>query len=80
MLSHDDANGEITQYRVCYKPVISSANLCKSFKAVNKNIPSTTVFGLEKYTSYFVAVSAATAIGFGPPGTSVIARTLEDGK
>ena len=77
-LSHDDANGAITEYRVCYKPIYISGNFCQSFKTAFKNFRSTTLSALKKYTVYVVAVQAATATGLGPPGISVVARTLED--
>ena len=80
VLSHDDANGAITEYRVCYKPTYISGNFCQSFKTAGKNFRSTALSGLQKHTVYVVAVQAATSIGFGPPGTSVVARTLEDSK
>ena len=78
MLNHDDANGEIMEYRVCYKPIYISGNLCLFFKTVGRNTHRTTLSGMKKYTMYDVAVQAATVIGFGPPGTSVTAQTLED--
>ena len=80
MLSHDDANGAITEYRVCYKPIHIFGNLCQSFKTVGRNTHRTTLTGMKKYTAYDIAVQAATVIGFGPPGTSAVARTLEDSK
>ena len=81
LLSPDDANGEITEYRVCYKQISFSGNLCESFTTVvGKNVRSQTLSGLKKYTSYEVAVQASTAIGFGPAGTSAVAQTFEDSK
>ncbi|CAB4015458.1 sidekick-2 isoform X2, partial [Paramuricea clavata] len=73
-LSDGNANGAIIGYRVCYKLVETSVNICNSVG----NILHTTLFNLEKYTSYAVAVQAATKIGFGPLGAKVTKRTKED--
>ena len=76
-MSHDDANGVITNYSICYKPTDSSRGLCEFNKTVG-NVRGTTLPDLRKATSYVVAVKAATMIGFGPPGASMTRQTNED--
>jgi hypothetical protein len=72
----DDANGAIIGYQVCYRTVGSSADVCKPVG----NVLRITLSKLEKYTSYVVAVQAATKIGFGPLGANRTERTNEDSK
>ena len=77
----DDANGDITQYRVCYGDTQQSSEMCANYKDVDG--VNNTVFnliGLSENTLYFVAVKATTRAGFGPIGIVLSNRTLEAGK
>jgi hypothetical protein len=78
-LSRNDANGLITNYRVCYKAKKDSGDICDRQEIV-ANVRSTTLFGLDKYTFYVIAVQAATSIGYGPLGANMTERTREDSK
>jgi hypothetical protein len=80
-LNNDDANGVITQYRVCYKKVSSSGNICNlPFRETMGNVRRITLSNLDKYMDYVVAVQAATKIGFGKIGANMTGRTKEDSK
>ena len=79
-LSLDDANGVITEYRVCYMlEERSTGELCNSNVSANQNL-NVTLSGLQKYKSYVIGVRASTAIGFGPPGKTMTIRTNQDCK
>jgi hypothetical protein len=78
-LNNDDANGVITRYRVCYKNASSSRDICNlPVGETSGNVHLKTLYNLEKYTDYVVAVQAATKIGFGPLGANMTRRTMED--
>ena len=80
-LNNGDENGIITQYRVCYKQVFSPGDICNSPARKTKgNVLRITLYNLEKYTDYVVAVQAATKIGFGPVGVNMTRRTMEESK
>ena len=81
-LSLDDANGEITEYEVCYKASDTSKDIdCTLKKSVNNgNTTEVVLNGLNEATTYNVAVKAATSQGFGDLGTSMTQKTLEASK
>ncbi|CAB4004398.1 sidekick-1-like isoform X1 [Paramuricea clavata] len=77
----EDTNGNITHYFVCYKVPTSSNNNCSNIKRVDGvNNRSTVLNNLNEFTTYVVAIKAATSKGAGPPGLTKSARTSEDGK
>ena len=80
-LRKNETNGEITGYRVCYETEQSFVDSCAKYRDV-VGVDNTTfnLTGLNEATSYFVAVKAGTAVGFGPIGNILNNRTLEDGK
>jgi hypothetical protein len=81
VLNKDDANGLITQYRVCYKNASSFEDICNlPVRETMGNVRRITLSNLEKYTDYVVAVQAATKIGFGQIGANKTRRTKEDSK
>ena len=80
-MNNDDKNGVITRYRVCYKKLSSSGDICNSQVGETMgNVLRITLNNLEKYTDYVVAVQAGTKIGFGPLGANMTRRTMEDSK
>ena len=81
VLKNDDKNGVVTGYRVCYKKVSSSGDICNSpFEETMGNVRLITLSNLEKYTDYVVAIKAGTKIGFGRLGANMTGRTNEDSK
>ena len=74
----NDANGIITHYAVCYKPVGKSENICKSNDTIKADARSIILNDLEIFTSYVIAVRASTEKGFGPVGKTWTAKTNED--
>ena len=80
-MNNDDKNGVITRYRVCYKKLSSSGDICNSQVGETMgNVRRITLSNLEKYTNYVVAVKAGTKIGFGRLGANRTGRTKEDSK
>ena len=81
-LTQDDANGVITQYKVCYKASRNISEIdCDSSKTIDaRQARVVTLNGLNEATTYNVAVQAGTEEGFGPLGAIVTNKTLEDGK
>ena len=81
-LSLDDANGEITEYEVCYKASDTSTDIdCTLKKSVDDgNTREVVLDGLNEATTYNVAVKAATSQGFGDLGTTMTRKTLEASK
>ena len=82
MLSLDDANGEITEYEVCYKASDTSTDIdCTLKKSVNNgNTTEVVLIGLNEATTYNVAVRAATSQGFGDLGIIMTEKTKEASK
>ena len=81
-LSHDDANGVIKKYEVCYKASVTSTDIdCNLKKSVNNGDTKEVVLGgLNEATTYNVAIKAATSQGFGNLGTITTKKTLEASK
>lgn len=81
-LTQDDANGVITEYKVCYKASQNQTDIdCKLSKEINASqAREVTLDGLNEATIYNVAVQASTAQGFGPFGAVMTRKTLEDCK
>ena len=76
-----DANGIITHYFVCYKDQTSQDHICSVNKTVNGvNNRNTVLYNLNKFTTYYVAIQAATSKGVGPHGGIKNATTLQDSK
>ena len=80
-LTEDDANGIITNYSVCYQVTGSEKDSCtNSITVIGGSTTTATLMGLNEATTYDVAVKAATAVGFGVLGDTMVKKTLEDGK
>lgn len=80
-LNNHDANGVITQYKVCYKVSENPADIsCNLKQLVDGNTTEVVLNGLFKATTYNVAVQVVTAQGFGPLGPVMTGKTLEDGE
>ena len=80
-VSADDANGIITHYFVCYEveSPSSKSDICPVKERVDGvNNRSTVLNYLKPFTTYAVAVQAATSKGAGEPGKIASERTLED--
>ena len=78
-VSEDDANGIITLYFVCYQVESSQDDICSVKQRVDGvNYRSTVLSNLKPFTTYAVAVQAATSKGAGTPGKKASERTLED--
>ena len=74
-------NSNITYYLVCYKVQKSTVDICSDQKRVDGvNNRTTVLSNLNEFTTYDVAIKAATAHGEGPPGEKKSETTLEDGK
>ncbi|CAB4045710.1 phosphatidylinositol phosphatase PTPRQ-like isoform X17, partial [Paramuricea clavata] len=75
----EDTNGNITHYFVCYKPQTSSNDICSVTKRLNDvNNRSTVLNGLNEFTTYSVAIQAATSKGNGTHGAITNVITLQD--
>jgi hypothetical protein len=72
-------NDTISNYTVCY--ALSSPVNCSNQKTVDGSTTSTTITGLNEFTTYYVRVKASsTSGGDGPLGTKMEETTFEDGK
>ncbi|XP_028401071.1 receptor-type tyrosine-protein phosphatase F-like isoform X2 [Dendronephthya gigantea] len=76
-LTENQANGIIRKYAICYKVQSSSDHICSWNKTVG-SVLSTNVTGLTAYTSYELAIRAATNVGFGEIGNTTIHKTEQD--
>ena len=77
-----DRNGEITGYKIYYKPVAGYFESTEE-KYINVNegdVFKDTLQSLEKYVTYEIKILAYTAVGDGPNSTNVTRRTDEDSK
>ena len=73
-------NGDIIHYIVCYKNQISQ-DICSFMEKVDMvNDRKTVLKNLNEFTTYQVAVKAATLKGSGPTGGIKNATTLQDSK
>jgi hypothetical protein len=73
-------NGDIIHYIVCYKNQ-TSQDICSFMETVGMvNDRKTVLKNLNEFTTYQVAVKAATANGTGPNGGIKHATTLQDSK
>ena len=83
-LSKDEANGDITEYTICYREGSdTSGDICtaetKTITDVHMEPLTETLTGLKKATSYTVGVKAKNLKGDGPVGKTKTVKTLEDG-
>ena len=80
-LADVDSNGNITHYLVCYKVQASTDDICFKTKRVNGDSERNTILtDLNVYTTYNIAIKAATSVGAGPHGGIMSETTCEDGK
>ena len=81
MVPAGDTNGDITHYFVCHKPQTSSNDICYVTRRVDGvDNRSTVLNGLNEFTTYSVAIQAATSDGNGTHGAIENVMTLEDSK
>ena len=78
-LSPDYSNGDITKYEVCYGDTIFSTG-CPVKKEVKSTDRMIVLADLNKATTYYIGVRAATKIGVGILGIVKSNTTLEDSK
>ena len=72
--SQDSWNGKLTGYEVClFKQESTSKPRCKTTSVMLSH----TINNLEPATKYFVTVSAATSVGFGPRSPRISKITNE---
>ena len=77
----EDINGIITHYFVCNKPQTSSNDICSVRKKVDGvNNTRTVLNDLNEFTTYSVAIQAATSERNGTHGAIKNVMTLEDSK
>ena len=79
-LSPDYSNGDITKYEVCYDEKIFSSPVCPFKKEVKSTDRMIVLADLNKATTYYIGVRAATKIGVGILGIVKSNTTLEDSK
>lgn len=79
---NEKVNGIITNYTVFYS-ASNTSTVHKIITAIQgiETCSSTSIHGLQKFTSYYLKMAASTKIGMGPQTDNfTIVRTLEDGK
>ena len=80
-MSIDDANGNIIKYAVCYQLHSSNVDYCATNTTVkNGTKTSFTLIRLNEGTTYYIAIKASTAVGFGGIGFIVNVTTPDDSK
>jgi hypothetical protein len=78
-ISADDANGIITNYYVCYKVQSSEVDICSVNKTVDDvHTRETVLDNLNEFTTYAVAIRAATSKGPGRIGETEYNTTFPD--
>ena len=76
----NETNGNIIHYIVCYSASLSDICSASSKKVVEAYNNETTLKNLNEFTTYFVAVKAATSAGPGEIGGIKSETTLPDSK
>ena len=80
-MPENETNGNITYYLVCYKVQTSANDICAKKQRVNGSYNNNTVLNdLNEFTTYSVAIRAATSVGPGPLGGRENVTTFQDGK
>ena len=80
-IPENDTNGDITYYLVCYKVQASADDICSKMTKVDDVVNRKAVLTeLNEFTTYDVAIKAATSKGAGPPGGSKNVTSFQDSK